>query len=82
MIGSVIDGHLHIDNRKSTQRSLMHGIEDSFFHGGNEISRNRPSDHAILKRVPVAARERRHFKPTIAVLPMPTGLFLVLALCL
>src|SRR6478609_11264210 len=82
MIGSVIDGHLHIADRKSAQRSFLHGFDDPFFHGGNEISRNRASDHTTLKHIPVAPWERSHFKPAIAVLPVTAGLFFVLALCL
>ena len=78
---AVIDGHFHIFHDASCERAALHRLENAFFHGGNEILRDRAADNLVGELEFFLAR----FDPQINFreLPVSAGLFFmaVMAFC-
>ena len=80
VVRAVIKDHAEIDGRKSRKHSLLPRFLNSFFDGGNEVSRNRAAENFVHEFEIAAARQRLHPDLAIAILAVTAALFLVFAL--
>ena len=79
MIGSIIQGSLHTNNRISGKRTGFNGFCNAFLHCREEVLRNRASDNTLIKfiwMIQITGRFKCHLYMTI--LSVSARLFLIL----
>ena len=81
MIRTVQKNRLHTDYRIPCQRSFLARFLNSFLYSGKIIFRYCTAEHFLFKAISFIIIEAwRELHYDISILPVPTGLFLVLAL--
>src|SRR5665213_2603226 len=80
VIGPVIDGYFEIHHGKPGKESPLSRFDYPFFHGRDIVLGNRTAEYLICELELCTSRERLHFDPAVAELPVSSGLFFVTAL--
>ena len=80
MKGAVVECHLKIHGRISSNHTFFLGLLDTFFNRRNKIPGNGSSEYFILKLKIFPSRKRFHFYLDISILTAPSCLLFVLAL--
>src|SRR5437899_11309011 len=77
MIGAVVQHYSEIHHGKAGQKAGLSGLDNSFFHSRNIVSRNRAPEDFVYKLEIGTARQRLHANPAVAELPVTAGLLLM-----
>src|SRR5512136_2421010 len=80
MSAAIVEGDPDIDDRVAGQYALMPRLHDALFHSRDEVPGHRTTHDLVREFEPGASRQRLHPYQNMPVLPMPTGLLLMLVL--
>src|SRR5512136_1562747 len=80
MSATIVEGDRHVPHRVSGQDALMPRFHDALFHSRDEVPGHRTAHDLVREFEASASRQRLHPYQNMPILPMPTGLLLMLVL--